>query len=225
MMENAPKIFFISILFIIITSVMSELQIRLPGSINSGENILDRVAAREPLGIGMIYTGFRPLGAALALVLIIIRPVVEIGYMGYCLKTTRGDIGDYKHILDGFALFGKTILISLIITALVLLWSLLFIFPGIVASYRYRQAYYVLLDSPEKSAVQCIKESKQLMSGSKLDLFLIDLGFIGWVIVDFLFVLLLRTPVAIPLVSIWLTPYMGLVRAEFYDRLLNRLVL
>ena len=228
MQDNAPKIFFVGIVFIVISTVMSELQFRMPGITDAYDRFLDQVNSGELPGLRLLCANFRPVGAVLAAVLALLRPIVEVGYLSYCLKLTRSRGGDYKDILDGFLFFGKAILIFVITSVLCALWSLLLIFPGIVAYYRYRQAYYILLDAPEKSAMQCIRESKQLMAGNKLDLFLIDLSFIGWYILDTLVIiiilLLIPVPVALPLVSIWLTPYKGLTLAAYYSKLESRIL-
>ncbi len=43
------------------------------------------------------------------------------------------------------------ILLNILKFIFIYLWSLLFLFPGIVALYRYRLAEYALLDDPEIS--------------------------------------------------------------------------
>lgn len=77
----------------------------------------------------------------------------------------------------------------------IFLWSLLLIIPGIIAAYRYRMALYLLLDNPNMSVYQCIRESKRMMVGHKAELFVLDLSFLGWYILS-----------AVPFVSIWVTP-------------------
>jgi len=62
----------------------------------------------------------------------------------------------------------------------VLLWTLLFIVPGIVALYRYRQAWYVKNEHPDWSAAACLAESGRLMRGCKLKALLFDLSYLGW---------------------------------------------
>ena len=223
MRENAPKLFFISIAIVVILTVMSELQFRLPGTAAAYSKALERLAAGETPSLSLFFINYRPVGVMLAGLLLLIRPVVEIGFMNYCLKTSRGGKGSFSDALDGFQFFVKAILIRIITTILVALWSLLFLFPGIVAFYRYRQAYYILLDTPGKSALDCIRESKKLMAGNKLNLFLIDVSFIGWYICDMLIVILLPVPFSLPIVSIWLMPYTGLTSAAFYDRLMTQM--
>ena len=226
--ENAPKLFFVSILFIVIVTLISEFQYRLMGTASALEQLLEHIYDEGVQSINQsamtFLSFFRPSGAALAIVLRLMLPVLDAGYASYCMKINRGQGGEYKDILDGFLVFIKVILISIITTIFVLLWSLLFIVPGIIAGYRYRQAIYILLDDPKKGVFQCIRESKSLMRGKKLDLFLVDLTFIGWVMIDFLVVWLLPLPFSFPVISIWLTPYMGLTRAGFYDKLINTLV-
>jgi len=221
MKENAPKLFFISIITVVILTIMSEFQYRLPGKLITYEELLSRLASGETPNYDMIFTVFRPVGAVLAVIIFLVRPVIEAGFMSYCLKITRKEKGDYGNIFDGFQFFGKVILISVITAVLTTLWSFLFFFPGLIAYYRYRQAYYILLDAPEKGALECISESKQLMKGNKLDLFLVDMSFIGWFICDIIIALLLPTPFSIPIISFWLTPYMGLTLAAYYNMLVR----
>ena len=223
MRENAPKVFFVSIVFIVITTVMSELEFRLPGINDAYQRALDQIMKGELPGLRLFYINFRPAGVSLAFLLILLYPVVETGMMSYCMKMTGGVAGDYRDLLDGFLFFGKILLIFIVSTVLTALWSMLFFFPGIVAHYRYRQAYYILLETPDKTAMQCIRESKRLMRGNKLDLFLLDLSFIGWYLLDLLVVLLIPSPVSLPFISIWLTPYMGLSRAAYYRHIVSKL--
>lgn len=224
MSENAPKLFIISIILVIITTLMSELQFRLPGTSSAYTQFLGQIAAGEQISPRLLYSNLRPPGVALAALLWLMQPVIEIGYKSYCLKTLRGSKGGYKDILDGFLYFGKVIIISIASLFLILLWSLLLLFPGIIAAYRYRQAYYILLENPEKGALQCIRESKRLMEGKKLELFLLDLSFIGWFILDYAVAMFIPLPFSFPIVSVFLTPYLGLTRAAYYDGLINRLV-
>ena len=223
-MENAPKLFFVSALFVAITTVLSELQFRLPGTSAAFERFLERVSEGEIPSLSMLYSGLRPYGLALAAVLMLMLPVLNAGYMSYCMKICRGQGAEYKDILDGFLYFGKILLIFIVTSVLAFLWSLLLIIPGIVARYRYRQAYYILLDDPSKGVFQCIRESKQLMAGRKLDLFLLDFSFLGWYIANFIVILLLPLPFLFPIVSVWQTPYMGLAQTRYYDTLISNLV-
>lgn len=58
----------------------------------------------------------------------------------------------------------------------------MFVIPGIVAAFKYSMAPYILADDPNKSPSQCLMESTMMMTGNKMNYFLLLLGFIGWAI-------------------------------------------
>ena len=62
----------------------------------------------------------------------------------------------------------------------VTLWALLFVVPGIVAAYRYRQAWYLKARNPDWTAAKCIAESCRMMDGFKWKAFVLDFSFLGW---------------------------------------------
>ncbi len=87
---------------------------------------------------------------------------------------------EYSTLLEGFSFFVKTVVLSLVMYVKVFLWSLLFVVPGIIASFRYSQAYYVMIDHPEYTANQCLAESSRIMAGNKMKYFILTLSYIGW---------------------------------------------
>lgn len=98
----------------------------------------------------------------------------------------------------------------------VILWSLLLIIPGIIASLAYSQAYYIYKDSEAKgenlSVMDCISHSKELMAGNKGKLFLLELSFIGWHLIGAL---------TFGLGYLFITPYIQTAKAVFYNDLLD----
>jgi len=215
--DNSPRLLLISLVYVVMVTVVSWLTFRLPGQINQ-QDILGRLSSGEVPNLLIIYTNFRPLGAFLACLLYLIQPALSFGFISFCVKTNRSQSTEYKDLFNGFQFYAKVLLIFLVTTIYIFLWSLLLIIPGIVASYRYRMAYYILLDDPRKGVFQCIEESRALMHGSKVDLLTIDLSFIGWFVLDFFVsALILPLPFPFPIVSVWLSPYLGLTRAAFYE--------
>jgi len=214
--ENSPGLLFISLVYIVMVAIVSWFTIRLPGSV-SLEDIYSRLATGEMPGFGVIYTNFRPIGAVLAIILYMIQPILDVGFISYCLKTSRSQSTEIKDLFNGFLFFTKIISIFIITIVLIFLWSLLLVIPGIIASYRYRLAFYILIDDPGKGALQCIQESKLMMYGKKVDLLTIDISFIGWYLLDMLVLIITPLPFALPIVSVWLSPYVGLTRAAFYE--------
>jgi len=216
---NAPGLIFVCLLYVVLITALTWLPFRLPGRISTSD-IYSRLASGQLPGLSLIYTDFKLSGVFPAVLLSLLQPVLSTGFKRFCLKTARNKKAGPGDIFYCFLCIWKVILIFIISSVLVFLWSLLLIIPGIVAGYRYRQAYYILLDDPGKGVFQCITESKFLMYGRKLDLFTIDISFIGWYIV--LAALLLSPyPVIIPVIMVWLSPYIGLTHAAFYENILS----
>lgn len=131
-----------------------------------------------------------------------------IAYVFLKLARTGEEIavGD---VFEGFKSdFGGTIVLTIMIGIFTFLWSLLFVIPGIVKAYSYSMAYYIKVDHPEYDWQQCINASKEMMNGHKADLFVLDLSFIGWIIVG---------SCACGIGLLWVEPYMEAARANFYE--------
>lgn len=106
--------------------------------------------------------------------------------------------------------FGNNIILGLLQTVFIFLWTCLFFIPGVVKSYSYAMSYYVSLDRPELGANDCITESRRLMNGKKWNLFCLDLSFLGWYIVGML---------CFGIGILWVIPYHEMARANFYEEL------
>lgn len=125
----------------------------------------DLVAPGE--GLGSIYS-------------LLVTGAFTFGLSAYYLDLIRENRTDIGQIFSGFGFYFKTLLLYVVMGIFILLWTLLFIVPGIIATLRYSQAFYILADDPSKDIMQCLKESKQLMKGNKAKLFCLEFSFIGW---------------------------------------------
>ena len=96
---------------------------------------------------------------------------------------------------------------------LTFLWSLLFIVPGIIASYRYALAPYLMAENPDMGVMEAIARSKELMNGSKWRLFCLQLSFIGWSLLCVL---------TLGIGYLWLAPYQNAAEAAFYLEVTGR---
>ena len=106
----------------------------------------------------------------------------ELGFTIFLLTFFRKRKIDNTLIFEGFSRFGKALLLLVLMSVKIMLWSLLFVIPGIIAAFRYSQAFYVLADNPDMSVSRCIKESCRIMAGNKGRYFYLQLTFIGWYI-------------------------------------------
>lgn len=105
---------------------------------------------------------------------------------------------------------GRVFLTMLLKYVYQVLWSLLLIIPGIIKGYSYAMTEFIMNDNPELEGNKAIEASMAMMKGNKMRLFLLDLSFIGWIILSFL---------TMGLGFILLEPYMMAARAEFYEDL------
>lgn len=62
------------------------------------------------------------------------------------------------------------------------LWLLVFIIPGVIKAYEYRMIPYILSDCPDISRQEAFRISKEMMMGNKMNAFILDLSFFGWIL-------------------------------------------
>ena len=93
----------------------------------------------------------------------------------------------------------------------VVLWSLLFIVPGIYKAYQYRMVPYILGENPDMTYEEVLQRSKDMMDGQKWDAFVLDLSFILWHMLG---------GITCGLAEIfYVAPYVNLTDAALYSRL------
>ena len=158
-----------------------------------------------------------PVNFLLAVMILLMQTVLGVGFRIYSMNVARTQPAGIGSLFDGFIMVGRIVVLTVIEGILVFLWSLLLVIPGIVASYRYRMAWFLLIDNPDMSPLECIRESKAMMRGRKSELFFLDLSFFGWNLLTALpniFIPYLGT-----LFSIWVEPYTGVTYCNYYDAL------
>lgn len=138
---------------------------------------------------------------------IVVGSAVEIGYKRYHLAIMDGDSPSIGVLFSGFSIYGRAFLLRLLTSLYVFLWSLLFVIPGIIKTYSYAMAPYILAENPDMSASEAINVSRQLMDGNKWRLFCLQISFLGWEILAAL---------TCGLGSIPLEAYMSSAMAAFY---------
>ena len=128
--------------------------------------------------VGGSREGLVPL--FLTILVQLLTMVLGAGFMMYCMAIIRGERAEYLYLFDGFSLAGKLISLYIIRTAYIMLWSMLFFIPGMIAAYRYRFAEYNLYENPDLGVFQALELSKRQTMGYKQQLFMLDLSYFGW---------------------------------------------
>lgn len=151
-------------------------------------------SAISATGIGAIATG-----------------LLSVGFAAFFLDALRSEKASFDSFFKGFTEYLGTKLVSMLLVGIyTFFWTILFYIPGIVKTYSYAMTPYILLDKPELSANEAITDSRMMMRGHKMELFLLDLSFIGWILLSIL---------TCGILFIYVVPYMQAARAEFYRTL------
>lgn len=143
----------------------------------------------------------------------IISGACTLSYIIICFKVIQREPLGIEDAFNGFKNFGKSIGLFFWQLLWVFLWTLLFIIPGIIKSYSYCMSFYILADHPEITVREALNESKRMTQGHKLDLFILQLSFIGWGILATL---------TFGIGYFWLIPYMQVTMANTYKKLANQ---
>ncbi len=125
------------------------------------------------------------------------RSNTDLNYLGYSFR-------DNKYLPIVKVMFFKGLF--------VFLWTLLFIIPGIVKGYAYMMVPYLLADNPNLDYKEALRLSNEMTKGYKLDIFILDLSFIGWYLLG-----LLACGVGV----LFVRPYHDATLAELYIELLG----
>lgn len=163
--------------------------------------------------------------------------LTSYGYTNVFLKISKREKAIIDDLFAGFRGFKRMVKATWAMLAILLytgtwipmLLSFLFVFLGgeenasfaiaffvllaisivvmIVVYLAYAMTYYVMIENPEYSVLRAMKESKHLMVGHKLDLFLLWLSFIGWGILSLL---------TFGIGLLWFSPYISATTAHFY---------
>ena len=148
--------------------------------------------------------------AFLAMPQFIIGGVAELCYTLYLMRQYDHQSTTMEDIIPIFDRFLQGFLQAFFRGLFTILWSLLLIVPGVIASYSYRMTPYIMIDRPELTARQAIAASKEMMHGHKWELFCLDFSFIGWNILAAL---------TLNLGHLVLNPYKNAARTAFYRNL------
>ena len=248
MRNSNPKPVYVTIVYVVLLMAFAVLSYKLVNEamVNAYSSILNSMGIYDANGFlvpdafdrlqnfdydafysALMREGPTPMSRLLDLLLSAVKAVIGAGFVIFTLRTIDGSGASYWNLFDGFAMFFRIIWLYIVEGFFIFLWAMLFVFPGIIASYRYRMAIYLLLEHPEMSVMDCIRESKRLMKGHKWELFVFDLSFIGWaLLIGFvdgfgagLGITLLGVSVLGYVGYVFLLPYMNLSYSLYYRQL------
>lgn len=143
---------------------------------------------------------------------ILFTNLVQVGCNRYFLENREHKTG-FGQLFYSFqgGRYGTTVWVMFLKTLYIFGWSLLFIIPGIVKSYSYMLVPYILAENPSLDHSRVFKLSREMMNGHKWEAFVLELSFMGW--------LLLASFTGGILNIFYVNPYVYATYAEFYSAL------
>jgi len=173
-----------------------------------------RVDLSKNLGmiIGAMFVYFFIIGVAgiIPFGSLLIGGPMTLGLSIFVLNISRDNNPDFSNIFDGFKNFGTAFVTYLLMMLGIIVGFILLIVPGILLTFGWSQAYYIISDEPDISAVEALKKSWEMMDGNKMDLFVLMLRFIPWILLCIL---------TLGLGLLYVAPWAYVTFAKYHDQI------
>lgn len=129
----------------------------------------------------------------------------------------RQNKGKFDQLFSLFkgGIYGNTVKVMFLKELKIVLWSLLFVIPGIIKAYEYLMVPYILAENPNIDSKRAFQMSRDMMKGEKWDTFVLELSFLGWTLLGVL---------ACGIGSLFVAPYMQATFTELYEVLKYKVI-
>lgn len=227
--------FFVSLISFLINGSMGEAGGSRATS-SGGSNGDFTAGLTNPELMGFLLVFFSILGIVLLISLIVeifLGNVISVGSCRFFMESriNRRSAG-VGRIFWGFSCghYFNIVKVMFLVSIKVLLWSLLFVIPGIIKSYEYQMVPYILSENPGMPSREAFARSRDMMYGNKWAVFVLDLSFLGWILLAGAAAMLLESLTILNFISFgmvsllpvcFVMPYLSATRAELYGYLRN----
>lgn len=159
--------------------------------------------------IFQIMTPESILATYVNLILSILILPLSFGVNAYFLKFVRKEEATFQIIFNYYKKIIPIFLLSMLVSIFTILWSFLFIIPGVIAAISYTMSTFIFIDG-EDDAINCISKSKKMMNGYKANYFMFCLSFVGWFLLGAL---------TLGILYIWVLPYFYTSNVLYYEEI------
>ena len=140
-----------------------------------------------------------------------VTPPIGVGLALFFLNIHSGNKLEIRTIFNPFKeVWLNSVLAYFMMIVIIIIGSILFIIPGIIASLMFSQVFYIIAEDNKIDPYNALVKSKKMMDGNKWKLFKIILRILLLAIVCIL---------TLGIGFIWLAPYQNAVYAKFYNLL------
>ena len=138
-----------------------------------------------------------------------VTPSIGVGLALFFLNIHDGNKLEIRTIFNPFKeVWLNSVLAYFMMIVIIIIGSILFIIPGIIASLMFSQVFYIIAEDNKIDPYNALVKSKKMMEGNKWKLFKIMLIILLLAIVCIL---------TLGIGFIWLAPYQNAVYAKFYN--------
>ncbi len=160
--------------------------------------------------IGSVASSTTRISPIFTIIPLLVSGPLSYGYYLFLVKLSGTRNADYNALFAGFNRFVDTLVAGLVCSILTAVGMCLLIVPGVIIALGLSMTWFIMLDNPNISGVDALRESWRMMDGHKMDLFLLFVRFIGWILLAI---------VTCGIAIFWVEPYMITAYLNFYRQL------
>lgn len=150
-----------------------------------------------------------PIAILLSIVFVSVCASLTLGLASFSLSIANDDSIDSNKIKDGFSVMPRAIAMLIIYVLILFIGFICLIIPGIIFTLMFAQIFYIAIDKPETSVIDCFKQSASMMKGHKWQFFKLSLRYSLYFMLS-IFTLFIW--------ALWLLPQMYVSTALFYKK-------
>ena len=142
------------------------------------------------------------------LVQFFVSGALMVGLCSFFLGIAQNSEARLEDLFTGLRRFWKSFVAYFFYNLFISLWMLLFIIPGIIATFSYAMTFFIVADDDEDCGpIEALGRSREMMKGNKWKYFCLNWRFFWWGCLCMI----------LPIGFLWLFPYMQTSFAQFYE--------
>ncbi len=160
------------------------------------------------------YRQLAGIGAfIIAMIWLFVGSFARLGYLNYNLALLDRREEEQYHLIEASSHWWNSVEVRIIKMIKSLIGTIFLIIPGIIISYNYALAPFILEEANDITVREALRSSKESMKGHRWEYFSLRLSFLGWKILGIL---------TLGIAFLWVDPYYALSEAVFFNEISGR---
>lgn len=141
------------------------------------------------------------------LMLTAIKTPLEYGFADYMIFFDQYETGQIERLFHPYHKIIKIFVLTVFSSFIIYLGFIFFIIPGMILSLGYAIIPYIFTENEDLSIMEIMSLSRHMMKGHKMELFILEISFIGWMFLSIM---------TLGIMAIWVMPYYHMTMAKFF---------